>query len=113
MQYLHASARFPTKPTWLREVKNRQFASWTGLTPKAIAKHFPKSEKTLKGHARKTKSGQRSTKRTPGWEDNLVNKNEADAEAEFTRPTTKEHNIFVQIYNVEEDKALLKTQSVH
>ena len=55
----------------------------------------------------------RINKHTPGWEDNLVNKNETDAEAEFTCPTTKEHNIFVQIYNVEEDKALLKTQSVH
>jgi hypothetical protein len=61
VQYLHAAARLPTKPTWLREVKNRQFASWTGLTPEAIAKHFPKSEETLKGHARKTKSGQGST----------------------------------------------------
>ena len=68
--------RFPTKPTWLRAVKNRQYASWPGLTPKAIAKHFPESEETLKGHARKTKSGQRSTKRTPEWEDNLIDEHE-------------------------------------
>ncbi len=57
--------RFPTKPTWLRAVKNRQYASWPGLTPKAIAKHFPESEETLKVHGRKTKRGQRSTKRNP------------------------------------------------
>jgi hypothetical protein len=68
VRYLHASAGFPTKPMWLRAVKNRQYASWPGLTPEAIAKHFPESEETLKGHARKTKSGQRSTKRNPGWE---------------------------------------------
>jgi hypothetical protein len=74
----------------------------------AIAKHFPESKETLKGHARKTKSGQRSTKRNPGWENNLINKHEADAGVEITRPTTKECNIFVQIYNVEEDEALLK-----
>ncbi len=44
----------------------------------------------------------------PGWEDNLVHENEADTEAEITRPTTKERNIFVQIYNVEGDEAILK-----
>ena len=99
VRYLHASAGFPTKPMWLRAVRNRQYASWPGLTPKAISKHFPKSEETLKGHARKTNSGQRSTKHTPGWEDNLIHKND---------PTTKERIIFVQIYNVEGDEAILK-----
>jgi hypothetical protein len=89
VRYLHASAGFPTKPTWLRAVKNRQYASWPGLTPEAIVKHFPESEETLKGHARKTKSGQRSTKRMPEWEDNLIDEHDADAEAEITRPTTK------------------------
>ena len=108
VQYLHASASFPTEPAWLRAVKNRQYASLPGLTPKVITKHFPKSEEILKGHARKTKSSQRSTKRKPGWEDNLINKNEANPTAETTPPITTECNIFVQIYNVEQDEALLK-----
>jgi len=67
VRYLHASAGFPTKPMWLRAVRNRQYASWPGLTPEAVSKHFP-----------------------------------------ITRPTTKERNIFVQIYNVEGDEAILK-----
>jgi hypothetical protein len=50
VRYLHASAGFPTKPMWLRAVKNRQYASWPGLTPEAIAKHFFESKETLKGH---------------------------------------------------------------
>jgi hypothetical protein len=108
VRYLHASAGFPTKPTWLHAVKNRQYASWPSLTPKAIAKHFAESEETLKGHARKTKSGQGSTKRNPGWENTLINKHKDDAEAEITRPTTRKRNIFVQIFNVEEDESLLK-----
>jgi len=108
VRYLHASAGFPTKPMWLRAVRNRQYASWPGLTPEAVSKHFPKFEDTLKGQALKTKSGQRSTKHTPGWEDNLVHEHEADAKADITRPTTKERNIFVQIYNVEGDEAILK-----
>ena len=108
MQYLHASAGFPTKPEWLCAVKNRQYASWPGFTPKVIAKHFPESEETLKGHAQKTKSSQRSAKRNQGWENNLINEHEANSKAELTHPTTEEHNIFIQVYNVEQDEALLK-----
>jgi hypothetical protein len=48
--YLHAAAGFPTKPTWLAAIKNKQLASWPGLTAKAIPKHYPESEETIKGH---------------------------------------------------------------
>ena len=58
LRYLHASAGFPTKPMWLRAVRNRQYASWPSLTPEAVSKHLPESKETLKGRARKTKSGQ-------------------------------------------------------
>ena len=60
--YNHASARFPTKPTWLAAIKNNQFSSWPGLTMEAARKHFPDSEEMHKGHSRKTPSGPRSTK---------------------------------------------------
>jgi len=36
--------------------------SWPGLTVKAVTKHFPESEETMKGHWIKTKSGLWSTK---------------------------------------------------
>jgi len=62
VQYLHACAGFPTKPSWIKAIKNGQCASWPGLTVKAVAKHFPESEETMKGHGRKTKSRLRSTK---------------------------------------------------
>jgi hypothetical protein len=57
IRYLHAAAVFPTKPTWIKAIKNKQFASWPGLTTKAVAKHYPESEETLKGHRRKIRSG--------------------------------------------------------
>jgi hypothetical protein len=60
--YLHACAGFPTKPSWIKAIKNGKYASWLGLTVKAVAKHFPESEETMKGHGRKTKSGLWSTK---------------------------------------------------
>jgi hypothetical protein len=44
VQYLHTAAGFSTKPTWLAAKKNKQFASWLGLTVKAVAKHYPESK---------------------------------------------------------------------
>ena len=63
-RYYHASAGFPTKPSWLKAIKNEQYASWPGLTWEMANKHYPESEETLKGHGRKTRSGLRSTKET-------------------------------------------------
>ena len=63
VRYYHAAAGFPTKPTWLKAIKNNHYASWTGLTYEGVSKHFPESEEMHKGHARKLKSGQRSTKK--------------------------------------------------
>ncbi len=34
VQYLHACTGFPTKPSWIEAIKNRQYASWPGLTSK-------------------------------------------------------------------------------
>jgi len=104
VQYLHASTGFPTKPPWIKAVKNKQYAPWPGLTTEAVAKHFPKSEETIKGHARKTRSGLRSTKRTQEWTENLLTEHNAD----IAHTTTKSRDIFIQIYNVEDDEALLK-----
>jgi hypothetical protein len=41
VHYYHAVVGFPTKPTWVVAIKNRQFALWLGLTAKAVTKHFP------------------------------------------------------------------------
>jgi hypothetical protein len=79
------AAGFPTKPLWLKAIKNRQYASWLGLTWEAVNKHFPESEETLKGHGRKIRSRLRSTKTSTQNDDN-------DKIAEAThlpRPATK------------------------
>jgi hypothetical protein len=55
VRYLHACAGFPTKPSLIEVMKNRQYASWPGLTIKAVAKYFPESKETMKGHGRKSK----------------------------------------------------------
>ncbi len=66
VRYHHASAGFPTKPTWLAAIRNKHFALWPGLTLNVARKHFPDSEETHKGHGRKTSSGLGSTKTKQG-----------------------------------------------
>jgi hypothetical protein len=64
IRYLHAAAGFPTKLTWIKAIKNKQFASWPGLTTKAVSKHYPESEETSKRHGHKIRSGLQSTRAT-------------------------------------------------
>jgi hypothetical protein len=63
VRYYHAAAGFPTKPTWLKAIKNKQYASWHGLSIAAVMRHYPDTEETLKGHGRKSPSNLRSTKK--------------------------------------------------
>ncbi len=93
--YYHAVEGFPTKPTWVAAIKNRQFASWTGLTAKVGTNHFPKLEETTKGHGHKTRSSLRSTKTTAGddmYSDNVDN-NTAPKPHPPQHPTTKQRKV--------------------
>ncbi len=106
VRYYHAAAGFPTKPTWIQAINNRQFASWPGLTAKAVKKHYPEPEETQKGHCCKTRSGLRSMK-------TATSTNNDEDDATITKPnpqkcpTIKECKIFVKIYDLE-DEAQLK-----
>ncbi len=64
VRYYHVAAGFPSKPTWVKAIRNKQFASWPGLTVDAIKHPYADSKETPKGHGRKTPSGLRSTKQT-------------------------------------------------
>jgi hypothetical protein len=99
VRYLHAAAGFPTKPTWIAAIKNKQYVSWPGLTVKAVAKHFPESNKTTKGHGRKVRSGLRSTQPKPTKDDN----NNPNPTGNTILLTSKEHNIIIKIYMVKEE----------
>jgi len=63
VRYYHAAVGFPTKPTWIRAINNKQYASRPGLTSAIVQNYYPESEETLNGHARKFKLGLRSTKK--------------------------------------------------
>ena len=105
IRYYHAAAGFPTKPTWLIVIKNKQFASWPGLTGDIFNRHYPDTEETPKGHGRKAPSGQRSTKQTATTLD------ESDKELELDiiknpRPTKKEQTIFYKVMDVHTKRQL-------
>ena len=99
IRYLHAAAGFPTKPTWLAAIKNKQFASWPGLTIKAVTKHYPESEETMKGHERKGRSGLRSTKPSESPP-------EPQLKIDKTHPTPipKGHDVFIKVVTMEEER---------
>jgi hypothetical protein len=95
--YYHAAAGFPAKPLWLKAIKNKQYASWPGLTWEAVNKHFPKSEETLKGHERKTRSGLRSTK-IPAQ---TTNEDKDNTKAtHFSCPLIKQKEAIIQTFDL-------------
>ena len=101
IRYHHAAAGFPTKPTWLKAVKNGQFVSLPGLTASAVMKHFPESEEIIKEHTHKMPSVLQSTKK--------LQSNDTDHNKEENTEkhlTFKHHDIFTQVYHIEDEEAL-------
>jgi hypothetical protein len=112
VRYYHAPVGFPTKPTWVAAIKNRQFALRPGLTAKAVTKHFLELEETAKGHDHKTGSGLYSTKTTAS--DDMYSDNHDNDTAPKPHPppypTTKQCKVYIKIYDLK-DKAQLKMYS--
>ena len=95
LMYFHVAVGFPTKESFTDAVRAGNYARWPGLTTTLIAKHFPDSDETQKGHMKRQRKGVRSTneiKFEPGTGDTppkLV-------------PIRKLNNIFVKIYELSE-----------
>ena len=103
VRYYHAAAGFPTKPTWIKAIKNQQYALWPGLTVDVVARHYPNSEETPKRHGRKSPSGQ-STKVTTQALDDSDEAFGLDT-SEPQRPTKKERTIFYRVMDVNDETA--------
>jgi hypothetical protein len=93
VQYYHAAGSFPTKPSWLNAIKNKQYVSWPGLTWEVANKHYPESKETIKGHGCKTRSKLRSTETAAASNDNNNNDNNDHNHAKAThiqQPVSKQ-----------------------
>ncbi len=96
LQYLHASAGFPVKETFLAAVRAGNYATWPGLMTTLITKHFPDSDKTQKRHMKGQRKGVRLTKIKPP----VHIKIEPTTETAPNLTITKENDIFVVIYEL-------------
>ena len=61
--YLHATAGYPVKSTWLQAIKRGAYATWPGLTYALAAKYCPDADETIKGHMAQPRQHIRSTQR--------------------------------------------------
>ena len=59
VHYLHVCAGYPTKETWLKSIRARNYLSWPGLTANKVNKHYLETDETLKGHMRQVRQGVR------------------------------------------------------
>ena len=55
IRWMHAVCGYPVKSTWLKAVKAGNFVGWPLLTEKNIAKYFPDTAETQKGHMNQTR----------------------------------------------------------
>ncbi len=60
--YLHGAAGIPTKASWLKAICKGNYLSWPLINVKNVAKYFPESKETQKGHMRGQRQGVRSMK---------------------------------------------------
>ena len=62
VRYLHATAGFPVKYTWLGAIKSGNYSSWPGLTYANASTYCPLSVDSVKGHITQSRQGVRSTR---------------------------------------------------
>ena len=48
--YLHATAGYPVKSTWINAIKQGNYNTWPGLTPALAARYCPDADETRRGH---------------------------------------------------------------
>jgi len=69
IRYLHGVVSFPTKTSWLNAIRKRNYLSWPLINVKNVAKYFPESEETQRGHMRGQRQGVCSTRMTEPTKD--------------------------------------------
>ena len=65
IEYLHATAGYPVKSSWLNAIKRGYYHSWPGLTYATAARYCPTPDETIKGHLAQSRKHVRSTTATP------------------------------------------------
>jgi hypothetical protein len=82
IKYLHATAGFPTKDTWVKAINNGNYASWLSLSVEVVNTYFSESLETQKGHMKKQQHNVRLTKQK-------LNLDEVSEDVKLARVLTK------------------------
>ena len=90
--YLHGAAGFPTKSTWLKDIRKGNFLSWPLINVKNVNKYFPDSEETQRGHMRSQRQGVQSTQPA------LPRDNAKDGQVTPAEP--QKQDFIIKVYNV-------------
>ena len=97
IKYLHQAAFSPVKQTFLKAIKNGQFATWPGLTEEAVKKYLPESSPaTDKGHMKRQQKNIRSTTKEENGKRAAAELNSKET-AEDMHPKL-EHDAFNQLF---------------
>ena len=62
IKWMHAVCGYPVKYTWIKEIKAGNFTGWPMLNKRNVAKYYPETTETSKGHLNQTRTNVRSIK---------------------------------------------------
>ena len=65
IKWMHAVCGYPVKSTWIKAIKAGNFVGWPMLNKRNVAKYYPETTETPKGHMNQTRKNVRSTKTKP------------------------------------------------
>jgi len=102
--WYHTAAGFPIKETFIKAVRNRNYATWPKLTVMLINKYMPDSDKTAKGHLKGQRQGIRLTKHNAftalvEQEETRI-KIEGESSPYKPLPPTKLDDIFIRVVDL-------------
>ena len=107
--WYHAAAGFPIKESFIKAVRNGNYATWPKLTVTLINKYMPDSDKTAKGHLKGQCKGIRSTKHNAftalveqEQEETRI-KIEGESSPYKPLPTTKLNDIFIRVVDLTDE----------
>ena len=61
IKWMHAVCGYPVKLTWIKAIKAGNFTGWPMLNKRNVAKYYPETTKTPKGHLNQTRKSVRSS----------------------------------------------------
>ena len=63
IRYFHATAGYPVRSTWLKDIGAGNYSTWTGLTLANATNYCPSATATILGHLVQKRKGVGSTKK--------------------------------------------------